>query len=123
MFWVVRRDLLARHRPARPAGPSTPTATPKAPSSAHWFGTDNLGRDVFSRVLAGAAPVLTIAPARDALGLAGGTTLGLITGYYRGWIDDVFSRIVDALLAFPLIIIAVLVLASLGRDAPGTSSW
>jgi peptide/nickel transport system permease protein len=93
-----------------------PIDTLKAPSGSHWFGTDNLGRDVFSRVIAGAAPVLTVAPLATALGLFGGITLGLLTGYYRGWVDDVFSRLVDALLAFPLIILAVLVLASLGRS-------
>jgi peptide/nickel transport system permease protein len=93
-----------------------PLHTLASPSSSHWFGTDNLGRDVFSRVIAGAAPVLTVAPLATALGLFGGITLGLITGYYRGWVDDVFSRVVDALLAFPLIILAVLVLASLGRS-------
>jgi len=93
-----------------------PAATLAAPSGDHWFGTDNLGRDVFARVIAGAAPVLTIAPLATLLGLFGGITVGLVTGYYRGWIDDVFSRIVDALLAFPLIIMAVLVLASLGRE-------
>jgi len=93
-----------------------PAATLAAPSGDHWFGTDNLGRDVFARVIAGAAPVLTIAPLATLLGLFGGITIGLVTCYYRGWIDDVFSRIVDALLAFPLIIMAVLVLASLGRE-------
>ena len=92
-----------------------PAATLAAPSGDHWFGTDNLGRDVFSRVLAGAATVLVIAPAATALGLFGGTTLGLVTGFYRGWVDDFVSRIVDAFLAMPLIVITVLVLASLGR--------
>ena len=93
-----------------------PGATLASPSGDHWFGTDNLGRDVFARVIAGAAPVLTVAPLATLLGLFGGITVGLVTGYYRGWIDDVFSRVVDALLAFPLIIMAVLVLASLGRS-------
>jgi peptide/nickel transport system permease protein len=93
-----------------------PAATLASPSGSHWFGTDNLGRDVFDRVIAGAAPVLTVAPLATLLGILGGTVLGLVTGYYRGWVDDIFSRIVDALLAFPLIIMAVLVLASLGRD-------
>jgi peptide/nickel transport system permease protein len=93
-----------------------PGATLASPSGDHWFGTDNLGRDVFARVIAGAAPVLTVAPLATLLGLFGGITIGLLTGFYRGWIDDIFSRIVDALLAFPLIIMAVLVLASLGRS-------
>src|SRR6202011_5932874 len=76
----------------------------------------DLGRDVFSRVLAGASSVLTIAPAATALGLLGGITIGLVSGYYRGIIDDVLMRVVDALLAFPLLIIGVLVLTVLGSS-------
>jgi len=114
IFWVFDAIFWRAIVPHDPLGVD-PTGTLKAPSSAHWFGTDNLGRDVFSRVLAGAATVLVIAPAATALGLLGGTTLGLITGFYRGWVDDVVSRIVDAFLALPLIVITVLVLASLGR--------
>jgi peptide/nickel transport system permease protein len=90
--------------------------TQQAPSAAHWFGTDNLGRDVFARVFAGATAILTIAPLATLLGVVSGAATGLLMGYYRGPLDDLLSRIVDALLAFPLIIIAVLVLASLGRS-------
>jgi peptide/nickel transport system permease protein len=114
VFWLVSA-LTWRWVVSNPQAVD-PAATLAAPSGDHWFGTDNLGRDVFARVIAGAAPVLTIAPLATLLGLFGGITIGLVTGYYRGWIDDVFSRIVDALLAFPLIIMAVLVLASLGRE-------
>jgi peptide/nickel transport system permease protein len=114
LFWVVSA-LTWRWVVRDPQAVDT-AATLASPSGDHWFGTDNLGRDVFARVIAGAAPVLTVAPLATLLGLAGGTTIGLITGYYRGWIDDIFSRVVDALLAFPLIILAVLVLASLGRE-------
>src|SRR3954447_14593858 len=115
IFWVLDAIFWRAIVPHDPLAVG-PTDTLKAPGGAHWFGTDNLGRDVFSRVLAGAAPVLTVAPLATALGLLGGITLGLLTGYYRGWVDDVFSRLVDALLTFPLIILAVLVLASLGRS-------
>lgn len=99
-----------------PYGPQAldPTASLAPPSAEHWFGTDNLGRDVFSRVLAGATSVLTVAPLGTALGMLGGIAVGLVTGYYRGRVDDVIMRVVDALLAFPLIIIAVLVLSVLG---------
>jgi len=113
--WVISAVFWRWITPYNPQAVN-PIDTLKAPSTSHWFGTDNLGRDVFSRVIAGAAPVLTVAPLATALGLFGGITLGLLTGYYRGWVDDVFSRLVDALLAFPLIILAVLVLASLGRS-------
>lgn len=91
-------------------------STLQRPTGSHLFGTDDLGRDVFSRVLAGARSVLTIAPAATALGLLGGIAVGLVTGYYRGLVDDILMRIVDALLAFPLVIISLLVLAVLGHS-------
>src|SRR6476659_4067973 len=81
IFWGLDAIFWRAIVPHDPLGVD-PTGTLKAPSSAHWFGTDNLGRDVFSRVLAGAATVLVIAPVATLLGLVGGTTLGLITGFY-----------------------------------------
>jgi len=90
--------------------------TLRGPSAGHLFGTDNLGRDVLSRLLAGASTVLTVAPAATALGLLGGVVVGLFTGYYRGLLDDVAMRIIDALLAFPLVIIAILVLTLFGSS-------
>src|ERR1700733_7230146 len=69
------------------------------PSWHHLFGTEDLGRDVFSRVLAGARSILTIAPLATALAIVAGTSLGLVTGYFRGIIDDVISRFMDALLS------------------------
>lgn len=116
LVWVISALFWRWITPDNPQAVD-PAQTLASPSADHWFGTDNLGRDVFSRVIAGAAPVLTVAPLATLLGIAGGATLGLITGFYRGWVDDVVSRIIDALLAFPLIIMAVLVLASLGREA------
>ena len=114
-FWVLDALLWRWIVPQDPQA-ITASQTLKAPSTAHWFGTDNVGRDVFSRVLAGAAAVLTVAPLATLLGVTGGIAVGLVAGYYRGIVDDVVSRLIDALLSFPLIIIAVLVLASLGRD-------
>ena len=86
------------------------------PSAAHWFGTDQLGRDVFSRVIVGARDILVVAPLATALGVAGGVVLGLATGYFRGLVDNVLSRVIDALLALPLVIIALLALAALGAS-------
>jgi peptide/nickel transport system permease protein len=114
-FWVLDAIFWRAIVPHDPQA-VLPAGTLKGPSGSHLFGTDNLGRDVFSRVLAGASTVLVIAPAATALGITAGTAVGLITGYYRGWVDDVVSRIVDAMLSFPLIIIAVLVMFSLGRE-------
>ncbi|MEV6904594.1 ABC transporter permease [Amycolatopsis sp. NPDC051372] len=112
LFWVVDAIFWQSFAPHDPQQIFPQTL--QGPSGAHLFGTDNLGRDVLSRLLAGASPVLTVAPAATALGLAGGVALGLFTGYYRGVLDDVAMRIVDAVLAFPLVIIAVLVLTVLG---------
>ena len=86
------------------------------PSSTYWFGTDSLGRDVFSRVLAGATSVLEIAPLAMLIGVVGGTAFGLITGYFRGIVDESISRIVDAVLALPLIVIAVTAIVALGTS-------
>jgi peptide/nickel transport system permease protein len=87
-----------------------------APSPAHWFGTDHLGRDVFSRVIVGARDILLVAPLATALGVALGVILGLLTGYFRGIVDDVIGRVIDALLALPLVIIALLALTAIGTS-------
>ncbi len=113
LFWILDAAFWPFFVPHDPQA-LNPVATLQAPSLVHWFGTDDLGRDVFARTLAGATSVLTIAPAATAFGIAGGVLVGLCTGYLRGIVDDVVMRVVDALLAFPLIVIAILVLAVLG---------
>lgn len=115
VFWILDALLW---RVVVPHDPSAvdPAATLRGPSRAHLFGTDDLGRDVFSRVLAGASSVLTVAFAATLLGIIGGIAVGLVTGYHRGLVDNVVMRVIDATLAFPLIIIAIMVLAVLGRS-------
>ncbi|HTI03465.1 MAG TPA: ABC transporter permease [Acidisoma sp.] len=88
------------------------TLTPPSPD--HWFGTDQFGRDVFSRVIMGSRDILIVAPLATLLGTVVGTVLGLVTGYAKGLTDDVVSRIVDAFLALPLLILAMLVITALG---------
>jgi peptide/nickel transport system permease protein len=87
------------------------------PSWVHWFGTDDFGRDVLSRVLAGAAPVLATAPAATALGILGGLLLGMTAALMGGWVDAAIMRLVDALLAFPLLIFAIAILGVIGGSA------
>jgi peptide/nickel transport system permease protein len=113
VFWII--DAVA-WRSLVPYDPQAVSAseTLQPPSAEHWFGTDDLGRDVFSRVLAGAAPVLTVAPAAALLAVAAGVAAGLLAGYAGGLTDDVLMRLVDAMLAFPLVVGAVLVLAVTG---------
>ena len=88
--------------------------TLRPPSAVHWFGTDQLGRDVFSRVVVGARDVLEVAPLATLLGVVLGAMLGLVTGYFRGVVDDIIGRVIDALLALPLVIIALLALTAIG---------
>jgi peptide/nickel transport system permease protein len=90
--------------------------TLQPPSLEHWFGTDQLGRDVFSRVIVGARDILTISPVATLLGTVVGTALGLVTGYFRGFIDDALSRVIEAVLALPLVIVALLALVALGTS-------
>lgn len=84
------------------------------PDGQHWFGTDQIGRDIFSRLIVGARSILSVAPLATLLGTVAGTTLGLITGYFGGLIDTLLSRFIEVLLALPLIIVALLALVALG---------
>jgi peptide/nickel transport system permease protein len=111
-FWVFWALAGSHLTPQDPLAQGTDILV--RPGGAHWLGTDTLGRDVLSRVLAGASGVLKVAPLAMLLGVAGGTVVGLVSGYYRGFVDDALGRIVDAFLALPLIVIAVVALVALG---------
>lgn len=88
----------------------------QAPSAVHWFGTDNLGRDVFSRVVLGARDILTLAGLGTILAVISGTVFGLISGYLGGWFDEVLMRLFDSLLALPALLLALLLLGTVGRS-------
>lgn len=86
------------------------------PSSKHWFGTDHLGRDVFSRVVLGARDVLSLAGIGTLIAVLAGTSLGLITGYLGGWLDELLMRLFDSLLALPALLLALVLLGAIGRS-------
>lgn len=92
------------------------TAILQIPSLAHLLGTDDLGRDVFARIANGARVSLMAGVMSTALALIIGITIGLITGFYRGWVDVIVMRIVDVMLAFPFLIFAVGLAAILGAS-------
>jgi peptide/nickel transport system permease protein len=84
------------------------------PSSAHWLGTDDLGRDVLSRLIWGAPNSLYASFLSVGVGIALGVPVGLVIGFLGGWIDEVVSRFIDALLSFPPIVLAIAVTGALG---------
>jgi len=118
LFWLACAILGSRITPYDPIFDQTSDLSQR-PSTEHWFGTDRLGRDVFSRVLSGSRDILLIAPAATMLATILGTALGLLTGYLRGIADDTISRVIDAVLAIPLIVLAVTVVAAVGSR----SAW
>jgi peptide/nickel transport system permease protein len=112
-FWVlcaIFGELLVPKDPLA----SDPINDLLSPSADHWFGTDKLGRDVFSRVIVGARDILIVAPLAVILATVAGTALGLVTGYFRGLVDDVLSRIIEAILAVPTIIMGLLISVAVG---------
>jgi peptide/nickel transport system permease protein len=112
--WIVIALLGERITPYDPFNQFFEGHAP--PSAEHLMGTDRLGRDVLSRVMVGSRDVLVIAPLAALLGVGAGTLLGLIMGYYRGRVDDVLSRLVEAFLALPVILVALLTLVVLGSS-------
>jgi peptide/nickel transport system permease protein len=85
------------------------------PSTAHWFGTDDLGRDVFSRVVVAARLDMLISVSAVALSLVAGSAIGLLAGFYGGWFDRISGRVIDTIMAFPLFVLAMGIVAAAGN--------
>jgi peptide/nickel transport system permease protein len=107
---AISADLISPYKPLDQAM----TVRLKPPSPAHWLGTDDFGRDILSRILYGSRVSLQIGFV--AVGIAGtiGVLLGLLSGYFGGWVDSLVMRCMDVLLAFPAVLLAVVIMALLG---------
>jgi peptide/nickel transport system permease protein len=91
------------------------------PSAAHWLGADQFGRDIFSRILHGLRASLGVAASAVLVALAFGGTLGLMAAYYRGWTDRIIMRLMDVVFAFPVMLLAIGIIAMLGPGSVPTA--
>jgi peptide/nickel transport system permease protein len=115
LFWIfvaVAAPLISPYPPNELIGQRL-----QLPSSEHWLGTDNLGRDVLSRLIWGSRTVLLLAPVSVLLGIALGAPLGLVSGYLGGVVDTLIMRGSDILLSFPTLLIYILIIATFGSSA------
>jgi peptide/nickel transport system permease protein len=109
---AIFAPALTPHDPAK----LSPREARQAPSGDHWLGTDNFGRDELTRILYGGRVSLRIGFIAVAIGASIGIVLGAIAGYRGGWIDELIARVIDVMLAFPGILLAIAVVAVLGPD-------
>jgi peptide/nickel transport system permease protein len=113
VFWIIAAifgNLLVPHDPLA----QNLLSINQAPSGSHWFGTDSLGRDMFARVITGSRDILITAPLATLIGTVLGTALGLVMGYFRGAVDEIIGRFVEAFLALPLVVTGILGIVALG---------
>lgn len=113
-FWIlvaIFSPLLVRYDPLAVIGQLN-----EGPGAEAWLGTDDRGRDIYSRIIAGSRTVLIVAPLSIALGAFVGVLIGLAAGYYRGWIDEVIQRTLDGIIAFPSILLFLIIVASIGAS-------
>ena len=129
LFWLLTAVFAPLFTPYSPLEQDW-KAPNQGPSSAHILGTDELGRDLWSRLMYGARIVLVVLPLSDTLWLPGGTALwgvfialvlgtafGLLSGYHGGWLDEIIMRLLDAMMAIPIILLFLIIMAALGASA------
>jgi peptide/nickel transport system permease protein len=117
LFWILIAIFAPVVAPYDPNSNDMDALIEPGPSANHWFGTDMQGRDILSRVIWGSRTVLTVAPVAVAVAYAIGSLLGLLAGYYRGWVDNVINRVSDIILSFPAIVLYIIVIMRFGPSA------
>ncbi|GES46018.1 ABC transporter permease [Rhizobium dioscoreae] len=114
IFWVAAAVLAPILPLPSPTDSDVMAMGNPFPSATHWLGTDILGRDVLSRLIFGARTVLFVAPLSVVVAMVVGIAMGMTAGYYGGWIDTLISRVSDIVLAFPVLVIYVILIANIG---------
>ncbi|MEX2648413.1 MAG: ABC transporter permease [Alphaproteobacteria bacterium] len=117
-FWLLAAVFAPVVSPYEPNGQDfAALADPSPFQSTHLLGTDHIGRDMLSRVLWGARTVFTVAPIAVIAAYAAGIALGMLAGYYRGWIDTLISRVSDIILSFPVLILYIILITTFDPSA------
>ncbi len=119
VFWVMVAMLAPLISPFDPLATLQPFAKPGtafAKGGTFWLGTDHIGRDILSRIIWGSRTVLIYAPLATFTAYAVGIVMGLAAGYKRGWVDDVLSRVSDIILSFPVLVLYIIIIATIGAS-------
>ncbi|MBX6320666.1 MAG: ABC transporter permease [Rhodospirillaceae bacterium] len=117
LFWIVVAILAPVLSPYDPNATDYLALMNPEPSAEHWLGLDNSGRDILSRIIWGSRSVLTVAPVAVLCAYLVGCTMGLLGGYYRGWVDALMSRLSDIILSFPVIVLYIIIIMRFGPSA------
>jgi peptide/nickel transport system permease protein len=117
IFWIAVAIFAPLLSPYDPNTNDMDALIDPLPGGMHWLGTDMQGRDILSRVIWGSRTVLTVAPVAVVVAYAIGSLLGLLAGYYRGWVDNAINRVSDVILSFPAIVLYIIVIMRFGPSA------
>ncbi len=119
LFWVgvaISAPVLSPFDPNATVMPLQKPGAEHVGGGTFWLGTDHLGRDILSRIIWGSRTVLYYAPLATFTAYAVGIVMGLAAGYHRGWVDDVLSRISDIILSFPVLVLYIVIIATIGAS-------